>query len=89
MQDKENIWYPYSLMKSPNTILKCSHAKGVNIYLDNGKKIFEMSFSEDSNYKTSDSYIDTLNRERKIVDNLIKSIASQINSRLNLVFKEK
>jgi len=66
----------------------------INFNLDvisesNGKKIFEMSFSEDSNYKTSDSYIDTLNRERKIVDNLIKSIASQINSRLNLVFKEK
>ena len=66
----------------------------INFNLDvisesNGEKLLEMSFSEGSNYKASDSYIDTLNREKKIVDNLIKSIASQINSKLNIIFKEK
>lgn len=54
-----------------------------------GKKIFETSFGESSNYKASETYIDTLNREKKIVDNLIKSIANQINSKLNLIFKEE
>ena len=41
-----------------------------------GKKVFENSFSESRNYKSSTMYIDTLNREKKIVDNLILKDAS-------------
>tara|TARA_B100001540_G_scaffold316844_1_gene347819 strand:+ start:894 stop:1364 length:471 start_codon:yes stop_codon:yes gene_type:complete len=52
-----------------------------------GKKVFENSFSESRNYKSSTMYIDTLNREKKIVDNLIKSVANQINTQLNIIFK--
>ena len=55
----------------------------------NGKKVFETSLAESSNYKTSSTYIDTLNREKKIVDNLIKNLANQVNYKLNLIFKEK
>ena len=54
-----------------------------------GKKVFETSLAESSNYKTSSTYIDTLNREKKIVDNLIKNLANQVNYKLNLIFKEK
>ena len=54
-----------------------------------GKKIFATSLSESSNYKASSTYTDTLSREKKIVDNLIKSLANQVNYKLNLIFKEK
>ena len=54
-----------------------------------GKKVFATSLSESSNYKTSSAYTDTLSREKKIVDNLIKSLANQVNYKLNLIFKEK
>ena len=54
-----------------------------------GKKIFATSLSESSNYKASSTYTDTLSREKKIVHNLIKSLANQVNYKLNLIFKEK
>ncbi len=53
------------------------------------KKILSKIFTLDSNYKTSDLYLDTLNREKKIINELTEAIAAQILTDLSLVYGEK
>ena len=53
------------------------------------KEIFSKTFALDSNYKTSDLYIDMINREKKIINELTESIATQILTDLSLVYGEK
>ena len=53
------------------------------------KKILSKTFALDSNYKASDLYLDTLNREKKVIDELIESIATQILTDLSLAYGEK
>ena len=53
------------------------------------KKVLSKTFALDGNYKASDLYIDTLNREKKIVNELIESIATQILIDLSLAYEEK
>ena len=53
------------------------------------KKILSKIFTLDSNYKTSDLYLDTLNRERKIINELTESIATQILTDLSLAYGKK
>ncbi len=53
------------------------------------KNILSKTFALDSNYKASDLYLDTLNREKKIIDELIESIATQILTDLSLTYGEK
>ena len=49
--------------------------------------IFKKSYSEKRSYKASKLYSDTISREKKISQDLIKSIADQINNDLNLIYK--
>ena len=42
------------------------------------RKVLSKTFALDSNYKASDIYIDTLNREKKIINELTETIATQI-----------
>ena len=51
------------------------------------KVIFKKSFSEKSSYKASNLHINTLNREKKIIENTVNNIADQITTQLNLVFR--
>ena len=53
------------------------------------KKILSKTFTLDSNYKASDLYLDTLNREKKMVNELIETIATQILTDLSLAYEEK
>ena len=53
------------------------------------KKILSKTFTLNSNYKASDLYMDTINRERKIINESIESIATQILTALNLAYGEK
>ena len=53
------------------------------------KKVLSKTFTLDGNYKASDLYMDTLNREKKIIDVLIESIATQILTNLSLIYGEK
>ncbi len=53
------------------------------------KKILSKTFTLDSNYKASDLYLDTLNREKKIINELTERIASQILTDLGLAYGEK
>ena len=53
------------------------------------KEVLSKTFVLDSNYKASDLYTDTLNRENKIVNELIESIAAQILTDLSLAYGEK
>ncbi|MBO6483028.1 MAG: hypothetical protein HVK29_04935, partial [Pelagibacteraceae bacterium] len=53
------------------------------------KKILSKTFALDSNYKTSDLYLDTLNREKKIINELTETIATQILTDLSLAYGEK
>ena len=53
------------------------------------KKVLSKTFTLDGNYKASDLYMDTLNREKKIIDELIESIATQILTDLSLAYGEK
>jgi hypothetical protein len=53
------------------------------------KKVLSKTFTLDGNYKASDLYMDTLNREKKIIDVLIESIATQILTDLSLTYEEK
>ena len=51
------------------------------------KKILSKTFALDSNYKASDLYLDTLNREKKIINELTERIATQILTDLALVYR--
>ena len=53
------------------------------------KKILSKTFTLNGNYKASDLYSSTLNREKKIVNELIESIATQILIDLSLAYEEK
>ena len=53
------------------------------------KKVLSKTFTLDGNYKASDLYLDTLNDEKKIINELIESIATQILIDLSLVYGEK
>ena len=48
--------------------------------------VFSEVFSQSNSFKASKVHLDTLNRENKIVDNGIKSIAEQLTKRLNVIF---
>ena len=50
------------------------------------KKVLSKTFTLDDNYKASDLYMDTINYEKKIINKLVESIASQILIDLNLVY---
>jgi len=53
------------------------------------KQVLSKTFALEGNYKASDLYMDTLNREKKVVDELIESIATQILTDLSLAYGEK
>ena len=53
------------------------------------KKVLSKTFALDSNYKVSDLHIDTINREKKIINELTERIATQILTNLNLIYGEK
>jgi len=53
------------------------------------KKVLSKTFALDSNYKTSDLYLDTINREKKIINELTERIATQILTDLNLIYGKK
>ncbi|MAV57139.1 MAG: hypothetical protein CMI79_06435 [Candidatus Pelagibacter sp.] len=59
----------------------------ISVISDNdGKEILTQNFSQSDTYKASKLHLDTLNRERKIVDNIVKNIADQITIKLNLIY---
>jgi len=51
-----------------------------------GEKVFSKNFSMSSSYKASKLHLDTLNREKKIVDNIVKKLAEKITNNLNLIY---
>ena len=53
------------------------------------KKVLSKTFALDSNYKASDLYMDTINREKKIINELTERIATQILTDLSLAYGEK
>ncbi len=53
------------------------------------KKILSKTFTLSGNYKASDLYLDTLNHEKKITNELIEVIATQILTDLSLAYEEK
>ena len=48
--------------------------------------VFSEVFFESNSFKASKVHLDTLNRENKIVDNIIKNIADKLTKRLNIIF---
>ena len=53
------------------------------------KRVLSKTFTLDSNYKASDLYMDTINREKKIINELTETIATQILTDLSLAYEEK
>ena len=53
------------------------------------KKVLSKTFALDGNYKASNLYTDTLNREKKIINELTETIAAQILTDLGLAYGEK
>ena len=53
------------------------------------KKILSKTFTLNGNYKASDLYLSTLDREKKIINELTERIASQILTDLSLAYEEK
>ena len=53
------------------------------------KKVLSKTFALDRNYRTSDLYLDTINREKKIINELTERIATQILTDLNLIYGKK
>ncbi len=55
-------------------------------YPDNNE-VFDQNFSQSGSFKASKLHIDSINQEKKIVDNIVKNIAGQVTNRLNLIYK--
>ena len=53
------------------------------------RKVLTKTFTLNDNYKASDLYLNTLNREKKIINELIETIATQILTDLSLGYGEK
>jgi outer membrane lipopolysaccharide assembly protein LptE/RlpB len=53
------------------------------------REVLSKTFALDRNYKASDLYMDTANREKKIINELTERIAAQILTDLALVYGEK
>jgi len=53
------------------------------------KKVLSKTFALDSNYKASGLYMDTINHEKKIINELTERIATQILTDLSLVYGKK
>ena len=53
------------------------------------REVLSKTFALDRNYKASDLYIDTINREKKIINELTEIIATQILTNLNLAYEKK
>ena len=53
------------------------------------KRVLSKTFTLDGNYKASKLHLDTLNREKKIISELIERIATQILTDLSLAYEEK
>ena len=53
------------------------------------RKVLAKTFTLNDNYKASDLYLNTLNREKKIVSELTELIATQILTDLSLAYGEK
>ena len=53
------------------------------------KKILSKTFTLNGNYKASDLYLSTLDREKKIINELTERIATQILTDLNLAYGKK
>ncbi len=53
---------------------------------DNKNILFTKVFTKSQNYSASDVHSDTLNNEKKVVESLIESIASELQIELNSIF---
>ena len=53
---------------------------------DNNNILFTKVFTKSQNYSASDVHSDTLNNEKKVVESLIESIASELQIELNSIF---
>jgi hypothetical protein len=53
------------------------------------KKVLSKTFTLSSNYRASDLYMDTINREKKIINELTEIIATQVLTDLSLTYGGK
>ena len=51
-----------------------------------GKSIISKTFSESSSFKASTLHVDTLNREKKITQDIINIITNELTRQLNLIY---
>ena len=54
---------------------------------DNNNVLFTKVYTKSQSYSASDVHSDTLNNEKKVVESLIESIASELQIELNSIFK--
>ena len=64
----------------------------INIDVDvfpilSSNKVLSKKYSQSNTYKASSLYVDSLNREKKIIDTSIKDISNKISRQLNLIYK--
>ena len=52
----------------------------------NKNVLFTKVFTKSQNYSASDVHLDTLNNEKKVVESLIESVASELQIELNSIF---
>jgi len=51
-----------------------------------GKSVFLKTFSENSSFKASTLHVDTLNREKKIIQDIVSSISNELTRELSLIY---
>ena len=51
-----------------------------------GKSFFSKTFSENSSFKASTLHLDTLNREKKIIQNMVSAISNELTRQLSLIY---
>ena len=52
----------------------------------NNNSLFSKVYTKSKNYSASDIHVNTLNNEKKVIENLIESIANEIQIELNSIF---
>ena len=51
-----------------------------------GKSVFLKTFSENSSFKASTLHVDTLSREKKIIQDIVSSISNELTRELSLIY---
>ena len=77
------------LLKNNLFVINKEETNNLTLTIKSNKKIIlSKVYSREQNYSASDIHLDTLNSEKKIVESMVESVASEILIELNSIYQE-